>query len=167
MEIDQQPLKVTKKASVSEFKPASLLPEKKTVSHPTEWKNEYSVGIKTVDKQHQLIMSSFANIVNSIHSELAWSAIHYSILELKELALRHFAVEDALMELFGYPKITEHQTNHENFMNRLEEILNISIRKSANKELLALLEEWKSKHILGADMDYAKFILSGASVIRS
>jgi hypothetical protein len=103
MEIDRQALKVAKEASLSEFKPSSLTPEKNTITAPTEKKNEYSLGIKPIDKQHQMIMFSFANIENSIHSKLDWSTIHYSILELKELSLRHFAVVDALMELFGYP----------------------------------------------------------------
>jgi hemerythrin-like metal-binding protein len=166
MEKDEEVLKIAKSTAVFELEPMSQSTEQKTLPDPIEWKNQYSLGIKTIDKQHQMIMRSFANIENSIHAELAWSTIHYSILELKELALRHFAVEEALMELFGYPKITEHQITHEAFLNRLEEILNISIRKSANKELLSLLEEWKTKHILGADRDYAKYILSGASVVR-
>ncbi len=167
MKNEQQALKVANDALIFESEPTGLPPEKKTVTHPMEWKNEYSVGIKTIDDQHKMLLHCFANIQNSIFAEQAWSTIHYSIIELKELALIHFAVEDALMELFGYPKIAAHQRTHQNFLYKLDDILNISTRKSANKEMLKLLEEWQKKHILGDDRDYADFILSGATVVRS
>jgi hemerythrin-like metal-binding protein len=132
-----------------------------------KWKNEYSLGIKTIDEQHEMLIRSFANIEKSIHSDMAWSTIHYGILELKELALIHFSVEEALMELFGYPESNEHQRTHVIFLSRLDEILTTSIRKSANKKMLTLLEEWLTMHILLSDKDYAIFILSSASAVRS
>jgi hypothetical protein len=53
MEIDQQALKVAKKVSVSEFKPASLAPEKKTLTHPTECQmflSSFAISPKTAVK---------------------------------------------------------------------------------------------------------------------
>jgi hemerythrin len=88
---------------VFESEPLSLTTEQLTVPDPIEWKNKYSIGIETIEKQHQMIMRSFANFKNLIHLEVAWLTIHYSILELKGFASRHFAIEDVLMELFKYP----------------------------------------------------------------
>ena len=71
------------------------------------------------------------------------------------------------MEIFHYPETAEHRITHDNFLIKLDEILNISTGKSANKEILIFLKEWLTKHVVGADKGYAKFILSGASVVRS
>jgi hemerythrin-like metal-binding protein len=167
MEKDQQALRVANVALGFEIEPVRLAAEMKTVHDPIKWKKDYSLGIKTIDDQHKMLISSFNSIKRAIHSELPWSTIHFSILELKELVFIHFAVENALMELFGYPKITEHQRTHQNFLNKLDHILNISTRKTANKEMLMLLEEWQTKHVLEQDRDYAEFILAGAPIVRS
>jgi hemerythrin-like metal-binding protein len=167
MEKDQQTRKDANVALGFEFEPARLTTEIKTEPDLIEWKKEYSLGIKTIDDQHKMLFRMFTSIKKSIRSESTWATIHFSILELKELVLIHFAVEDALMELFGYPKISEHQRTHQSFLSRLDNILNISMRKTANKEMLMLLEEWQTKHILGDDRDYVEFILSGASIVRS
>ena len=83
------------------------------------------------------------------------------------MALIHFAVEEALMRLFDYPESDKHNAIHEHFLTRLEDILNRSIHKSADSEMLMFLQEWLTNHILGSDRDYARHILSGAALVRA
>jgi len=132
-----------------------------------EWKSEYSLGIKEIDAQHKKLLGSFTAIENAINLKQGWSGTHYCIIELKELALMHFAFEEAIMRLFGYSETEEHSINHRNFMRRLEDIVNKSIRHSADAEMLVFLKKWLTEHINGSDKDYARFILSGASVVRA
>jgi len=132
-----------------------------------EWKNEYSLGIKEIDDQHKMLLCSFSILKEAIETEQAWSATHYRIVELRDLAIVHFTVEEAMMRLFGYTATEEHRTTHEHFLIRLDDILNMSIRSSADEEMLKLLKEWLTMHILGSDKDYARHILSGASVVRT
>jgi hemerythrin len=132
-----------------------------------EWKEEYSLGIQEIDDQHQALLHSFTEIEQAINSRQKWSNTHYSIVALKEFALMHFAFEEALMRLFGYPETDDHRSTHVRFLATIEDILNSSIRRSADQEMLALLHEWLTKHILGSDKQYARYILAGASVVRS
>lgn len=132
-----------------------------------EWKNEYSLGIQEIDDQHKMLLHSFSVIENAIRLKQGWSSTHYSIVELKELALMHFAFEEAMMRLFGYPEAKEHRITHKNFLDTLDAMVNKSIRNSADTKMLAFLKEWLTKHINGSDKDYARHILSGASVVRA
>jgi hypothetical protein len=50
VENDQKALKVAKSSLVFELEPLSLTTEQLTVPGPIEWKNEYSIGIETIDK---------------------------------------------------------------------------------------------------------------------
>lgn len=132
-----------------------------------KWKNEYSLGIQEIDDQHRLLLSSFSVIEEAINLKQGWSNVHFSILGLKELASMHFTFEEALMRLFSYPEAKAHRGDHEYFFARLAEIENHSLRNSAERELLEFLREWLTSHILHTDADYARYILSGASVVRS
>jgi len=132
-----------------------------------EWKNEYSLGIQEIDDQHKMLLHSFSVIENAIHLKQGWSSTHYSIIALKELALMHFAFEEALMRLFGYPATQEHQLAHRHFLDTLDVMVNKSIRNLEDTNLLAFLKEWVTKHINGSDKDYARHIFSGASVVRT
>ncbi len=79
----------------------------------------------------------------------------------------HFAFEEALMRLFGYPEAEEHRRAHDYFFVRLEGIANSALRNAAETEMLEFLREWLTTHILGSDQGYARHILSGASIVRA
>lgn len=132
-----------------------------------EWKSDYSLGIQEIDDQHRMLLRSFSTIKEAIQLEQGWSSTHCSIMELKELALMHFTLEESLMRLFGYPETEEHRSTHKHFLVTLDDILNMSIRKSADSKMLALLQDWLTEHILGTDKDYARHILSGAAIVRT
>ncbi len=131
------------------------------------WKDEYSLGIQEIDDQHKLLLHAFSAVEDTIKQDKGWSSIHFSIVELKALARMHFSFEEALMRLFGFQDIKEHSSEHEHFFVKLEEIENHSLRNSLGAEILEFLHEWLTKHIRGIDNNYAPYILSGASVVRS
>ena len=132
-----------------------------------DWQDEFLLGIKEIDEQHKMLMHSFSILKEAIAAGHAWSDTHYKIVELKELAIVHFTVEEALMRLFGYPSTEDHRSIHERFLITLDDILNMSIRSAADEEMLKLIREWLTHHILVTDRDYVRHILSGASVVRA
>ncbi|HUW00050.1 MAG TPA: bacteriohemerythrin [Gallionella sp.] len=131
-----------------------------------EWKDEYSLGLLEIDNQHRLLLRSFTVIEESIKLDQGWSNTHYAIIELIELVRMHFSFEEALMRIFAYPGIEEHQKEHQGFFDHLKRIEHHSLKKSAEKGMVQFLRDWLTKHILGTDRDYAKHIFSGAQVVR-
>lgn len=132
-----------------------------------EWKNEYSVGILEIDDQHKLLLRSFTEIEESIKLGQGWSNTHYAILELNQLARMHFTFEEAIMHMFGYPETEAHINEHQQFFTKMASIERHSLKKSAEVEMVQFLRGWLTSHILGSDRTYAKYIFSGAQVVRS
>jgi hemerythrin len=135
-------------------------------THIMKWKDEYSVGILEIDDQHKLLLRSFSAIVESISLDQGWSNTHYAIVKLNQLAHMHFSFEEAMMRMFGYPETEAHQKEHQNFFAKLDSIESRLLKKPADVEMVQFLRGWLTTHILGSDRGYAKYIFSGAQVVR-
>ena len=132
-----------------------------------EWKDEYSLGILEIDNQHKLLMNSFSVIEESIKLDLGWSNTHYAIVELIKVAHMHFAFEEALMRMFGYPGSDAHKKEHQSFFDDLENIEHLALKETARIEIVDFMKNWLASHILVNDRGYANHIFSGARLIRS
>ena len=71
------------------------------------------------------------------------------------------------MHMFGYPETEAHKTEHQQFFAKMASIERHSLKKSAEVEMVQFLRGWLTSHILGSDRAYAKYIFSGAQVVRS
>lgn len=133
-----------------------------------QWKPEYSVGINEIDAQHKDLIAQFFNVVKIVTAKYNWEQIHYAIVELGQVARRHFDFDEALMRLFGIPDVEKHKADHEYFFIKMAEIEQHSLRASAETEMIKFLYAWLRDHILAADrQDYAEFILGIAPVVKS
>jgi len=132
-----------------------------------EWKDEYSLGILEIDNQHKLLMNGFSVIEDSITSDLGWSNTHYAIVELIKIAHMHFAFEEAMMRMFGYPGSDSHQKEHHHFFAKLDDIERLALKEKARIEIVDFMQGWLANHILVNDRGYAKHIFSGAQVVRT
>jgi hemerythrin len=132
-----------------------------------EWKDEYSIGILEIDNQHKHLMYGFSVIEETIILGKGWSDTHYAIVEVIKIANMHFAFEEALMRIFGYPGTESHQKEHQHFFAKLDSIERLSLKETAKIEIVTFMQDWLATHILVNDRGYAKHILSGAQIVRS
>lgn len=133
-----------------------------------QWKPEYALGIDEIDAQHQALIAKFAEVEQVVAAKTGWMNVHYALVELTEVARKHFVFEEALMRLFGLPTAADHERNHAHFFMKMAEIESHSFRGTAESELIKFLYEWLRVHILVADKrDYAESILGGAQVAKS
>ena len=131
------------------------------------WRDEYSLGIVEIDSQHKQLIRSFGAIEDASRQGQRWSSIYFLIAELKDFARFHFACEEALMRLFGFPELRLHSAEHAHFFKFLAKIEKNSISQSIEKDLVEFLRVWMTKHIVGSDKGFARHILSGAAVVGS
>lgn len=126
------------------------------------WSDELSVGIQEIDEQHKIL----AGLTNCLFKEAilhkADPAIIESILnELIQYTQIHFSVEESLFRIFNYPDLEPHQQHHNELKKEViairEKFLNGS---SVDLELMHLLREWLTKHIMIEDKLYTQFFLS-------
>ena len=128
------------------------------------WSDEYSLGLKVIDKQHQLLV----NLINRMHEVVTLSddtersQVRHIFAELSDYMDSHFKTEDELLKIYNFPEIHSHRQQHNKIAMQLLD-LQLSFSKGNRKislELLEFLNNWFINHILVSDQKYASFILA-------
>lgn len=132
-----------------------------------DWKEEYSVGIEEIDKQHRVLLDYFGLIEDAVAAGGNWSSLHFILIQLRDFARIHFVVEETLMHLFAYPGAADHIGLHQGFFAKLKELEQQSLTTDVTKGTVEFLHQWLLRHITGADKGYARHIASGAPVVLS
>lgn len=125
------------------------------------WKDEYSVGIDSIDEQHK----KFIDILNEL-SQAFLSKSHKDSLakildDLEVYSEQHFAYEENFFKEFHYDDTVRHKKKHEVFRKQVHDM------KQRLKEGDDLLEydmflfanDWLVVHIQQEDKKYAKCFL--------
>lgn len=121
-----------------------------------DWSEEYSVGIKEIDEQHQ----QWIAIYNRLHKVLLESSLKEEQEEVKNLleeiynyTCYHFASEEKLIQELGLPGAAKHWRLHKDF----EKIVYEQYRKAKEEkfiltsEILSMVKKWLLTHILDQD----------------
>ncbi len=127
------------------------------------WKDEFALGIKEIDDQHQKMLS----IINKLYS-LFENEKHEDLLEIDKIikemsdyATYHFETEEKYFELFGYEKAAEHIKIHNQYKLRVDEWrrhYDASKDKKVFFEISNFLQDWWTWHINNTDRSYVPFL---------
>jgi hemerythrin len=128
------------------------------------WTDNLLTGIHEIDQQHQVLFDVLAQLEQAVTTEDKWSAVHFALVELNSFVKVHFAVEEALMRLHGYPDLEAHIAAHRAFTADLVEIKQHSIRKDVSTEMTAMLHAWLVHHIGVVDKAYVPYLRAGKIV---
>ncbi|MBP7554444.1 MAG: hemerythrin family protein [Spirochaetes bacterium] len=125
------------------------------------WKEEYSVGISSIDEQHKKLVSLLNELHSSMLSARANSILEKLLTELSEYTVYHFKNEENLMIDHKYSKYEEHKKNHKNFTDKVHSYLEDfkNGKKLLTVELLFFLKDWLINHINGEDKQYSAFFI--------
>ena len=138
-----------------------LIHRKLSARQYVEWKDEYSVGIDSIDRQHKKLIA----LINSLQTAVNYSAgAEYeqeALDELVDYTKTHFGYEEELMEKNGYPDFTTHRAEHELMIARVEQVLAEYKRNpdTAMQNAIDFLRDWLINHINGTDKQYSKFLI--------
>jgi hemerythrin len=131
-----------------------------------QWKDTYSVHIEEIDDQHRRLFG----IINELHDamkERRGKEVLGSILsELFHYTHYHFATEEKYFLIHNYPSFDVHKSEHD-LMRSLVADLKRKFDAGDEKmtvEVMDLLRDWLSDHVLGSDQKYGSF-LKGRAVI--
>lgn len=134
--------------------------------HCLIWSDEYSVGIEEIDAQHKELIVRFAQVQQAIANRQGWSELHFAILGILRYADFHFQFEEALMRMYGYPKLADHIQEHRHILRAAETMIDESLREIALDDVAQFYQSWLATHIQEADRPYAEFILAGHPVVK-
>src|SRR5579864_7514401 len=78
-----------------------------------EWRDEYSVGVGSIDAQHRTLFGLAAELWEAIAAGRGKSACNKTLDRLVLYTATHFAHEQRLMELYHYSGFAEHKAEHD------------------------------------------------------
>jgi hemerythrin-like metal-binding protein len=127
---------------------------------PIEWQDEYTVGVKELDDQHQNLLT----IINALLKEQQYKydagKLSEAISTLIHYAYVHFATEERYLTQMHFPDLKQHILEHVDFIMKTLEI-SLKVKEGTQDkrfELLEYLKGWYSSHVLGIDRLYIPFL---------
>jgi len=130
-----------------------------------EWSEKLSVGIKTIDSQHQELFKRINNLVGAIKQHRCKDEIDGTIQFLEDYAKIHFAEEEKHMKETGYAGYEEQIQDHKKYLAALAEIkeqASLPRVPGGSYDLSAttnqVIVDWIVDHIMKVDMKFGEFL---------
>jgi hemerythrin len=124
-----------------------------------EWKEQYNVNIKEIDKQHKRFAESLNELHEAMLTRKAKEIIDGILVGLADYASKHFSYEEGLMKEHGYPELDDQKQKHVAFIGKVNEFSekHKSGHMMVSLEVMNFLRDWWKDHILGTDKKYSSF----------
>lgn len=124
------------------------------------WKEEYSVGIETLDSQHKKILKMLNRLYSAIHEGSQSHLLGRILLELSEYTKTHFLDEESIMQECNYPECEQQKKAHKEMTLKTQDISMLYQRTSGDFSLdtLQFIKDWWVNHIIIMDQKYKPFL---------
>ena len=123
-----------------------------------EWSDNLLTGVQECDLQHKKLINLFNALYQAVRLGVDKKAIDEAFQTLLSYFDRHFELEEKLMEEKGYPELEQHRNEHQEFKNRIEEMMKEYQAGDLNMlEILKFLKTWWLNHILVTDKSILHF----------
>jgi len=125
------------------------------------WRDEYSVGVVSLDEQHKTIVQLINRLIEHCEENVNSEIISDIFNEMTKYIKQHLEYEESLLKENNYPDLIEHVASHTKY---IEEIAQISYRimqhdSKVPVELLLFLNTWWEEHILIEDQKYSSCLV--------
>lgn len=123
-----------------------------------EWKQDYIIGVKHIDEQHQQLFEIANRAFDLLKNQLItdkYDPIIEILTELKDYTVYHFKSEEDYMQSIGYKKFLSQKVAHNDFLEKVNAIDIDKIDNNQNEyltEILNFVGDWLVFHIIKDDM---------------
>jgi len=120
------------------------------------WKEEYSIGLKTIDEQHKKFIVLLNDLSQALLQKDSKETLTQIFNGLEEYGKQHLAFEEECFKKFDYSGESDHSIEHQTFRERVKRLKQ---ELQNGDELLAVktldfMESWLIEHILVSDAAY-------------
>lgn len=124
------------------------------------WQTDFIIGVSQMDIQHKRLFEIANSIAETLRFNNESDMLAESFAALIDYTHYHFAAEDALMSLYGFPESESHAKSHREHERMAEEYFeNIRNGKIPGKiEFQQFMNDWLLHHILVEDRKYSAFL---------
>ena len=131
-----------------------------------EWSDKYRVNIREIDDQHKKLIGMVCKLHDSMRQGKGKQAVGEVLNNLVQYVRTHFAAEERIMKVNGYPEYEAHKAKHDALTLKVAAVYKEyqDGKTTITLEVMNFLENWVDKHIMGTDMKYAPF-LNGKGIV--
>jgi hemerythrin len=126
------------------------------------WNEDLATGLKTIDDQHKEIFKRINVLLDACAEGKGRGTVGDVLDFLAEYIVEHFADEESIQQLYGYPDYVVHKAQHDNFMYDLMAIIKKFKHEGASLTVVhqtnRLAVDWLIRHIKGEDKVLADFV---------
>lgn len=125
-----------------------------------EWNQNYSVGIQSIDAQHQTLFAIARELYTAMNAGKGKSVVGRLLDRLVQYTVMHFAHEERLMRESAYPGLEKHRAEHTGMTTKVLEFQREyrAGRVNMSVQLLHFLRAWLTRHIAESDSAYAPHV---------
>ncbi len=117
-----------------------------------EWKEEYSVQIPEIDREHRILLDYVTGVEQAIKGRKpALDAIG----QLLSFAVTHFTFEESVMRIQGYGSLETHFKGHQHFLDELRALERQAREVRLPSDASSVLRGWLEQHFVADDRYYA------------
>jgi hemerythrin len=123
------------------------------------WREEYSVKVESMDKDHMHFLDMANKLYQLIESN-DQSTFLETLDQLIDVAKDHFKNEEALMKEHAFPEVSMHHKKHKRIVREALEVMKKikENRMEIDVNFVHLLKDWIINHILTEDRKYGIFL---------
>lgn len=125
-----------------------------------KWEDLYSVGVDTIDQQHQHLFHLANRFAEAYESNTGKHVLAEIFDELIAYTQTHFTLEEKIMREADYPGYFRHKQNHEKlvklvlgYKHQFE-----NDEKNVESNVMNFIKTWLNGHILGMDRNYRRHV---------
>lgn len=125
-----------------------------------KWRESYSTGITSLDRQHENLIELINKLYKVIIKEESSDSVEDVLSKLTEYAEKHLREEEAILETNGYPESANHIALHQSYLDEVKTLM-IKVKKDkevAVRDTYSFLRQWWLGHIVAEDQKYGEFL---------
>ena len=124
-----------------------------------EWSDDYSVGIPSIDAQHQRLFEIFNELFDSLEKGEK-RVIAKALGDMWQYTCDHFEYEEKYFARHKYPDGDAHKAEHAAVSKQVnEQVIKFNDGSlELTTELADFLTNWLKNHINGTDKKYSSFL---------
>jgi hemerythrin len=113
-----------------------------------QWQDGYATGIPGIDYEHEELIAEINRFYSKLESDSDRASLIDVLNDIYGAIYSHFALEEKLMEKYGYDAYEVHRTDHAKLLDELRDITS-GLEKSHEydeQELKKRLSDWFAVH---------------------
>jgi len=139
-----------------------VINKRQTSKHFVAWKEDYSVGIETIDDDHKKLLTLINNLQTAVYYPTGEAFERQALKELVDYTKYHFEREEKMMLDNEYPDYGPHKAQHEAMIAKVQAFCKAYEQdpEGTVQEMTTFLRDWLLKHINGTDQKYCAHLHS-------